>query len=134
MRAGVGLALAALSLGSCGKSADLGRVEKRESRLSLAQDDGGHLTWVERTGSPDLYYRVTLAAAPLGAELSLTCDWIDPSGRVVHQNRYRTLTIDKPVWPTHCHHLIGPAAAAGRWTVRMSLEGRSLDALSFDVR
>jgi hypothetical protein len=132
VRAGFVLTLVlALFAGACRKTAEIGRVE---SRLTLARDDGGHLAWVERSASPDVYYRVALAEAPVGAELELTCEWIDPSGRVVHQNRYRTLTIDKPVWPTHCHHLIGPAAPAGRWTVRLSVEGRALDALCFEVR
>lgn len=62
---------------------DLSTVAAAGARLTLATDDGADtLASVERHRLPDLYYRVTLAPAPVGVELPLQCDWIDPGGRV----------------------------------------------------
>jgi hypothetical protein len=133
--AAAGLAGAGLAPGC--RSRDLGgetaRVSTLESRLTLGADDGGSRTRFDRRESPDVTYRVTLAEAPLDAELDLDCDWIDPGGRTVNKNHYRTRRIDKPIWPTHCHHLLGPAAAAGTWRVQMSVAGRVLCSTAFDL-
>ena len=77
----VGLALAA-----CARQAppDFSLVSAQQSRLTLEKDDGATLAAVDRERSPDLYYRVTLENAPLGTQLDLSCDWIDPAGRVAH--------------------------------------------------
>lgn len=130
----VALLAVGLPFGLCREEPDLSRVAAQESRLTFARDDGGSLAAVDRAQSPDVYYRVTLANAPLEAELELACDWTDPSGRVSHQNRYRTLRIDKPLWRTHCHHVLGSSAPPGFWTVRMRLEGRVLASASFEAR
>ena len=115
---------------------DFSAVAAVNARLTLATDPGGadSLSSVERARLPDLYYRVTLSPAPVGAELPLTCDWLDPAGHVAHQNHYRTRRIDHDSWPTWCHHLLGAGAATGSWRVRMTLEGRVLSETGFDLR
>lgn len=79
-------------------------------------------------------FRVTLADAPVGETLALQCDWVDPSGTVVHQNRYRTQPIDREVWPTACRYTPVGEARTGSWKVTMSLPDRVLGSRGFEVR
>jgi len=104
------------------------------TRLTLAGEDDNSLHEVSRERRPDLYYRVTLNHAPVGERLSLVCDWLDPSGRTVRQNSYKTQEIGTAVWNTHCHQRFGPDAEAGAWTVRLTLGGRTLVHDSFTLR
>jgi hypothetical protein len=108
-------------------------VSTAQSQIALTQDGSSTLQEVNRQASPLIYYRVTLKDAPIGKKLSLSCDWIDPSGQVVHQNRWETQTINKAVWPTHCRYQFTPAAAPGNWKVQMSLGERTLSTTSFTV-
>jgi hypothetical protein len=109
-------------------------VTASSGRLTRDSDDGGHLAAVSRRERPEVWYRVTLAGAPVGAQLDLICDWSDPAGRVAHRNRYRTRVIDRPAWPTHARYRLGPGSPTGTWTVRLGLDGRVLHATSFEVR
>ena len=76
--------------------------------------------------------------------MSLECDWDSPQQPPDGQNpedaqpaarhhRYETRTIDRPDWPTWWRQRFGADAASGRWSVRMSLDGRELAAASFEV-
>lgn len=103
-------------------------------RLTLAADDGGSLAVVERRGQPEIWYRVTLNNAPLGSELALDCEWVDPTGAVAKQNHYTTKKIDKPVWPTHARCQFGASSAVGTWTVKLSHQGRVLHSMTFEVK
>ncbi len=76
----------------------LTQITAQSTRITLVQDDGGNLSTVSRQVNTDLYYRVTLSNAPVGQKLSLSCNWIDPSGRIVHQNHYQTKDITTPIW------------------------------------
>jgi hypothetical protein len=109
-------------------------VTASSGRLTREEDNGGDLAAVSRREGPEIWYRVTLAGAPVGAKLSLTCDWIDPAGRVAHQNHYETRVIDRPVWPTHARYRLGPGSTTGTWTVRLALDGRVLHSTTFEVR
>lgn len=109
-------------------------VSTTQSQITLTQDGSSPLTEVNPQASPLIYYRVTLKDAPIGKKLSLSCDWIDPSGQVVHQNRWETKTINKSVWPTHCRYQFSPAAAPGNWKVQMSVGERTLGTTSFTVK
>jgi len=109
-------------------------VSTAQSQMALTQDGSSSLKEVNRQASPLIYYRVTLKDAPIGKKLSLSCDWIDPSGQVVHQNRWETQTIDKAVWSTHCRYQFSPAASPGNWKVQMSLGERTLSTTSFTVK
>jgi len=112
----------------------LEHLTTREARLTLDADDGGRLESVDRSRSPEVFYRVVLENAPIGTTLDLSCDWIDPAGSVVHKNRYTTKKIDKSLWPTHCKNQFGPGSPPGAWVVDMSLGGRSVSRTSFEVR
>ena len=109
-------------------------VSTAQSQIALTQDGSSILKEVNRQASPLIYYRVTLKDAPIGKKLSLSCDWIDPTGKVVHQNRWETQTINKAVWATHCRYQFSPAAAPGNWKVQMSLGERTLSTTSFTVK
>lgn len=110
------------------------RVSIQQNRITAVQDDGGNLTVIPRKNNPEIFYRVTLKDAPLGKKLSLSCDWIDPSGQVVKQNRYQTREIDKSIWNTQCRYQIGTAAATGNWQVKMLIENRAIGSTSFEVK
>lgn len=109
-------------------------VSTAQSQITLAQDNSISLTKIDRQANAQVAYRVTLKDAPIGKKLSLRCDWIDPSGQVVHQNQWQTLTIDKAVWPTYCRYQFNSAAATGTWKVQMSLGERTLSTTSFLVK
>jgi hypothetical protein len=128
--AGVGVAVYLYSR----PSPSLEGITASAGRLTLEKDDGADLKWIDRKSGPELWYRVTLRDVPLGIQLDLQCDWIDPAGTVVHRNRYQTRTIDKAVWPTHAKCRIRPDAPTGTWTVKLSLEGRVLHSTTFEVR
>jgi len=110
------------------------RVSIQQNRITSVQDDGGNMTVVSRQNNPEIFYRTTLKDAPVGKRLSLSCDWIDPSGQVVKQNRYQTREIDKPIWNTQCRYQIGTAAATGNWQVKMFVESRAIGSTSFEVK
>ncbi|MCC3528483.1 MAG: DUF3859 domain-containing protein [Microcoleus sp. PH2017_22_RUC_O_B] len=112
----------------------LDRISVQQNRITSVQDDGGNLTVISRQNNPEIFYRTTLKDAPLGKKLSVTCDWIDPSGQVVKKNRYQTREIDKPVWNTQCRHQIGTAAASGNWQVKIFVENRAIGSTSFQVK
>jgi len=110
------------------------RVSIQQNRITSVQDNGGNLTVISRQKTPEIFYRTTLKDAPIGKKLSLSCDWIDPSGQVVKQNRYQTREIDKPIWNTQCSYQIGTAAATGNWQVKMFVESRPIGSASFEVK
>jgi hypothetical protein len=110
------------------------KVSTAQSQIALTQDGSSSLQEVNRQASPLIFYRVTLKDAPIGKKLSLSCDWIDPSGQVVHQNRWETQTINKAVWATHCRYQFSPSAAPGNWKVQMSVGERTLSTTSFTVK
>ncbi|MEQ8975172.1 MAG: DUF3859 domain-containing protein [Coleofasciculus sp. C1-SOL-03] len=109
-------------------------VSTVQSQITLTKDGSSILTEVNRQTSPLIYYRVTLKDAPIGKRLSLSCDWMNPRGEVVHQNRWQTKAIDKQVWHTYCRHQFNLAAAPGTWTVQMSLGDRLISTTSFIVK
>lgn len=112
----------------------LSAVGVQRDRITLSQDDGSDLTTVSRQANEAVSYRVTLTNAPVGQALSLSCDWIDPSGQIVHQNRYQTNSITTPVWTTYCRHQLGSASDVGQWQVQMWLGDRVLSDTSFTVQ
>ena len=112
----------------------LTRVTAERDRITLVQDDGGDLSTVLRQTSGEVVYRVTLSDAPVGQKLSLSCNWMDPNGQIVHQNRYQTKEITTPVWNTVCRHTIGSAAPVGTWKVQMLLGDRLLSDATFVVK
>jgi hypothetical protein len=112
----------------------LDRIVVQQARITLTQDDGGDRRTITRQTNPEVVYRVTLKAAPVGEKLTLACDWLDPSHQVVKQNRYETQEITTPTWTTHCRYKIGPAMPTGTWKVRMLLGNRPIGDAAFDVK
>ena len=114
------------------QNAVLGRISAEPGRITLVADDGGNLDKVTRNGQ-EVVYHVLLRDVPAKENLSLSCRWLDPSGRVFHENNYETRLTDKSVWPTSCRCQLGSAAPPGTWEVEMSLGGRVLSAATFQV-
>lgn len=112
----------------------IANVSASNSLVTLSQNGGSIGNAILRQSNPRVYYRVTLQNAPIGEKLSLSCDWIDPSGNIAHQSRYQTSQIDKSVWPTYCYHQLNPGSPPGTWKVQMSSAGRTLSTSSFEVK
>lgn len=110
----------------------IAQVSVVASRVTVGQDNSNR-PQIDPKSNPQVFYRVTLEDVPVGSRLSLGCDWIDPSGQIVHQSRYQTKAIDREVWNTYCYYSLSPNATTGTWEVKMMLEGRSLSSQSFVV-
>jgi hypothetical protein len=114
------------------RSAVFDRISAEPGRITLIADDGGSLDKVTRNGNEVVYHTV-LRDVPAKENLSLECKWLDPTGRVFHENKYETRLTDKSVWPTSCRCQLGSAAPPGTWRVEMSLHGRVISAATFQV-
>lgn len=110
------------------------RITTYQSRITLAQDNGENLSIIERQQTPQVYYRVTLSHAPIGEKLSLRCNWIDPTNKVAHQNRYSTRKLEQEVWTTYCYYQFNQGTTPGKWQVQMLLGNRILSSSSFRVQ
>ncbi|MDZ8052841.1 MAG: DUF3859 domain-containing protein [Aulosira sp. ZfuVER01] len=111
----------------------ISRVSTQQDRITLVQDSG-NLNSISRQNSPEVFYRVTLKDAPVGKKLSLSCNWIDPNGQIVKQNRYQTRDINTSIWDTYCRYTIGATAPVGNWQVQMFLEDRQISDQRFEVK
>ncbi len=109
-------------------------VTADSGRLTTEADEKETLTVVDRRTGPEVWFRVVLRNAPVGAVLPLKVEWIDPSGKVYHRNRYETKPVALSDWPTHARCRIRADAPAGPWRVELSLQGRLLHQQSFEVR
>ncbi|NEP02726.1 MAG: DUF3859 domain-containing protein [Symploca sp. SIO2E9] len=112
----------------------LARIWASQDRITLAQNPLSQLKVVESSLRPEVYYRVTLQEVPLGRKVSLKCNWIDPSGQIVHQNSYQTRKINQEIWSTYCRYQFGSTVATGTWQVQMSLGDRVLSSTSLRVK
>ncbi|NES80118.1 MAG: DUF3859 domain-containing protein [Moorea sp. SIO2B7] len=112
----------------------LGEMTAIKNRITLEEDNGGDLTIINRQDTPRLHFRVTLENTPVGKPLALGCDWINPSGKIVHQNRYKTRPVEKEIWHTRCRYRIGAASEAGKWNVQMFSGDRLLASDTFTVK
>lgn len=118
---------------SRGKTNARAAIASTEGRVTTMSDTSRAVTSVKRAESPEVVYTIVLQNAPLGDEVPMACDWVAPSGRVAHQNAFRTKPIDKAVWNTHCRYKLPTDAETGTWSVRMSTEGRVLGTKPFGV-
>jgi hypothetical protein len=128
---GVGIALVILKNN---QQAARDATRATEGRLTLAEDDGKSLTIVDCQPSPEIWFRVLLADAPVGEKLNLVCEWVDPDGKIAYRNKYETQPIDRPNWPTHARHRFDANAPVGIWTVRLILQDRVLLSTTFEVQ
>ncbi|MEA5578929.1 DUF3859 domain-containing protein [Anabaena sp. UHCC 0451] len=114
------------------QSSLLANVSAQQDKITLA--DNRHLQTISRQSNSELFYRVTLKDAPIGKKLSLACNWIDPSGQIVKQNKYQTREVTTSIWDTFCRYPINPTAPVGNWKVEMLLEGRKISEETFIVQ
>lgn len=114
------------------RSAVFAQIFAEPGRITRVTDDGGSLDKVLRSNE-EVVYHVVLRDVPTNENLSLTCKWLDPGGRVFRENHYETRLTDKTVWPTLCRCQLGSAAPPGTWRVEMSLDGRVLSTATFQV-
>jgi hypothetical protein len=103
-------------------------------RITLKADDDAPVNSISRQNNPQVFYRVTLRDAPVGKQLNLSCNWINPSGEIVKQNQYETQVIKTEIWNTHCRYNIGANAKTGNWKVQMFLGDRLLSDQVFEVQ
>lgn len=127
------LLLAGVILFTQNQQQTLAQVKAQRDRITLAQDYGNSLSSVSRQANAQVVYRVILSDAPVGQKLFLSCNWIDPGGQIVHQNRYQTQEIATPVWNTACRYSIDSTAAVGKWNVQIFLGDRLLSDAAFNV-
>jgi hypothetical protein len=114
------------------QSSLLANVSVQQDKITLA--DNRTLPTIDRQSNPELFYRITLKDAPIGKKLSLTCNWIDPSGKIVKQNNYQTREIKTSIWDTYCRYTINSTANVGNWKVETLLEGRKISEETFIVK
>jgi hypothetical protein len=105
-------------------------VSVEESWLSTGLD--GAPAEAFRSGPGEMYFHARLDGVPLGERVEIECEWLDPQGVTRRHNQYQTRVVDVVPWTTHCRCSLGDAPA-GRWRVRMTLEGRELSAAAFRV-
>jgi hypothetical protein len=111
----------------------LANVSAQQDKITLANEQ--QINTVSRQANGDVFYRVTLKDAPIGKKLSLSCNWIDPSGKIVGQKKYTTdNVVSTSIWNTHCKYPINSAAPVGNWKVEMLLDGRKISEEIFVVQ
>jgi hypothetical protein len=113
------------------RASSIAKVIASQDRITLAQDNAENLQSVDR--GTEIAYRVTLDNAPVGEKLSLTCNWLDPTGKVAHTNRFETKNITTSVWNTQCRYQLPVNVASGAWQVQIQLGDRTLQKSSFTV-
>jgi hypothetical protein len=119
------------------KEAELVKISVQQDTITKYENlnaIGAKVITVDKQEKNPLFYHVTLKDAPVGKKLSLGCDWLDPSGKVVKQNRYQTKEINTPLWNTRCQYQLPPGASSGEWQVKLLLDGKKLSDESFTVK
>ena len=117
---------------SSNRTASLARITADTGRVTRTNDGGENVQTVTPDGK-DVVYHVTLREVPLGEKLDMSCDWIDPTGKVFHQSRWETRDTNKAVWETRCRCQLDAAAPKGNWKVEMKLGDRTISATDFKV-
>lgn len=131
------VAIAGVFLLSQQRQGELAKISVQQDAITKYENlnaIGAKVTTVDKKDREQLFYHVTLKDAPVGKKLSLGCDWLDPSGKVVKQNRYQTKEINTPVWNTRCKYQVPAGAATGEWKVNLLLDGKKLTDESFTVK
>lgn len=124
--------LLSLWMWSSMRSASFARIQSDPGRITRVANQGETLTTVTPDGQ-EVFFNVKLREVPLGEKLNLSCDWIDPTGKIFRQSRWETRDTNKAVWETHCRCQLGTDAPKGKWKVEMKLDERVLAAGEFTV-
>lgn len=111
---------------SSAASTKLARITVGDARITTVADTSHVVDKVARGATPDVMLTAQLVNAPQGEEVALSCDWIAPSGKIAHENAWKTKPVDREVWNTHCHYRLPSDAEVGTWKVRMRLAAREL--------
>lgn len=117
-----------------GREEKLALMSASDGRIALAGAGDALEVDLDRRERPEIYYHVVLHDVPLAGSLELSCEWVDPSGRVARHNSYRTRMIYKRTWPTYCRQRFGPAVPEGSWHVRLLVGQRVLSSSPFVLR
>ena len=124
--------IASLWTWSATRSASFARIQTEPGRITRVTDQGDSLKTITSDGQ-EVVFRAKLRDVPLGEKLTLSCDWIDPTGKIFHQSRWETRDTNKEIWETHCRCQLGAAAPKGQWKVEMKLGDRVLTSTDFKV-
>jgi len=112
----------------------LARINVYDSRVGFGRNDSASLEEIDRRKNPEVFYNVTLQDAPLGKQVQLGCNWVDPNREIAHQNSWETKTISKEVWNTHCRYTFKESLPPGNWLVQMTLDDEVITSNKFVVK
>ena len=112
----------------------LARINVYDSRVGFGRNDSASLEEIDRRKNPEVFYNVTLQDAPLGKQVQLGCNWVDPDREIAHQNSWKTKTISKEVWNTHCRYTFKESLPPGNWLVQMTLDDEVITSNKFIVK
>jgi len=112
----------------------LERLNVYDSRVGFRRNDSASLEEIDRQKNPEVFYNVTLQDAPLGKQVELGCNWVDPNREIAHQNSWKTKTISKEVWNTHCRYTFKESVPPGNWLVQMTLDDEVITSNKFIVK
>lgn len=112
----------------------LERINVYDSRIGFRRNDSTNLEQIERQRTPEVFYNVTLKDVPIGEQVALGCNWVDPSREIAHQNSWKTKTISKEIWNTHCRYKFKESVPAGNWLVQMTLDDEVISSNKFVVK
>jgi hypothetical protein len=114
------------------KSQTISKVSASSDRITVMPDQGQNLKIVNKGN--ELFYQVTLSDAPVGEKLALNCNWLDPTGKTAHSNRFETKNITTPVWNTQCRYRLPLDATNGAWQVQIKTGDRLIKQAPFEVK
>ncbi len=112
----------------------LERIKVDDSRISFRPNDSANVEQIERQKAPEVFYNVTLKDVPLGKQIALGCNWFDSNRKIVDRDSWKTKTIDKELWNTHCRYKFNENVPAGNWRVQMTLDDEVISSNSFVVK
>ena len=112
----------------------LERINVYDSRIGFRRNDSTNLEQIERQKTPEVFYNVTLKDVPIGKQVALGCNWVDSNRKIAHQNSWKTKTINKELWNTHCRYKFKENVAAGNWRVQMTLDDEVISSNKFVVK
>lgn len=112
----------------------LERISVYDSRVGFRRNDSVSVEEIDRQRTPEIFYNVTFKDAPVGTQVELGCNWLDPKRQIAHQNSWKTKTISKEVWNTHCRYKFNENVAPGNWIVQMTLDDDVITSNKFIVK
>lgn len=112
----------------------LARINVYDSRIGFRRNDFVNVEEIERQKTPEVFYNVTLQDVPIGKQVALGCNWVDSNRKIAHQNSWKTKTISKEVWNTHCRYKFNENVPPGNWIVQMTLDDDVISSNKFVVK